>query len=178
MNDAFGVGGVERVGNFDGQRENGLDLHGTPGDAALQRHTVEKLHGDEGMAVLLTDVVNGADVGMIQRGGGLRFALEAGERLGVPREFVGKELEGHEATEAGVLGLVDHAHSAVPKFFKNAVVRYGLADHLYQLLGCVCESRNLRAEGEASQCGGWGSTWITPGNLRNSLRAAVPPRGS
>ena len=36
-----------------------------PGNAMLQRHPVEKLHGDEGMTILLANVINRADVGMI-----------------------------------------------------------------------------------------------------------------
>ena len=81
VNDAFGVRGVERVGDFDGESEQVLDIHGPAGDAVLQRHAIEKFHGDEGLAVLLADVVNGADVGMIQRGGGLGFASGNGRGL-------------------------------------------------------------------------------------------------
>jgi hypothetical protein len=35
MNDSFGVGGIERVGNLDSQREQSFQFHGTPGDAVL-----------------------------------------------------------------------------------------------------------------------------------------------
>ncbi len=34
----------------------------------LQRHTVQKLHHDIRLTVFLADVVNGANVGMIERG--------------------------------------------------------------------------------------------------------------
>ena len=37
VNDAFGVGGIERVGNLDGQRQNHVQFQRTPGDAMLQR---------------------------------------------------------------------------------------------------------------------------------------------
>ena len=47
----------------------------------------------KGSAVGLVDVVNGADVGMIQRGRGARFALEPLERLPVTGDFLGQELE-------------------------------------------------------------------------------------
>ena len=107
---------------------------GRPDDAVLQRQPVQKLHGDEGLAVLLADVVNGADVGMIQRGGGLRFALETLEGLRVTGDFVGQELEGDETVQPGVFGLVDHAHAAAAELFDDAVVRYGLADHCQRIL--------------------------------------------
>jgi hypothetical protein len=38
---------------------------------------VQKLHGNERLSVLLADVINGADIGVIQRGRGLRFASKA-----------------------------------------------------------------------------------------------------
>jgi hypothetical protein len=44
----------------------------------LQGRAVQKLHGDERFAVLIVNFVNRANVGMVQGGGGLRFALETG----------------------------------------------------------------------------------------------------
>jgi hypothetical protein len=43
----------------------------------LERRAIEKFHGDESLAILLADVVNGADIGVVQRGGGLSFTLKA-----------------------------------------------------------------------------------------------------
>ncbi len=48
------------------------------GDAMLQGHAFEKFHGDESIAALIVNFVDGADVGMIKRGGGFGFALKAG----------------------------------------------------------------------------------------------------
>jgi hypothetical protein len=69
---------------------------------------VQKLHRDEGVPVLFTDVVDCADVGMVQRRRGLRLSLEPGERLWVSRHFLRQELQRHEAVQAGVLGFVHH----------------------------------------------------------------------
>ena len=49
--------------------------------------------------MLVVDLVNGADIGMVQRGGGLRLALEAAESLRIFGDVIGQELEGHEAAE-------------------------------------------------------------------------------
>ncbi len=98
---------------------------------------VQKLHGDEGLAVLLADFVDGADVGMVQSGGGLRFALEARQRLRILGNIVGQELEGDKAMQPCVFGLVDNTHPAAAELLDDAVVRDGLADHLGQILrGC------------------------------------------
>jgi hypothetical protein len=51
-------------------------------------------------------------LGWVQRRGGLGFTAEAGERLRVMGNGVGKEFDDDEAMQAGVLALVHHAHAA------------------------------------------------------------------
>ena len=81
VDDAFGVGSIQRVGNLDGQAEECLCFHGTVADEVLQCLAVQEFHGDVGAAVFIADFVNGANVGMVQCGGGLRFALESFESV-------------------------------------------------------------------------------------------------
>ena len=66
---------------------------------------------------------------MVQGRGGLRFALEAGQCLGVSGDFIGQELQCDKTMQPGVLGLVDHTHAAAAELLDDAVVRDGLADH-------------------------------------------------
>jgi hypothetical protein len=61
------VGSVQPVGNFAAQRKHLLRIQRTSGDSVLQRHAIKKLHHHEAAAVFLADVVNGTDVGMVQR---------------------------------------------------------------------------------------------------------------
>ena len=109
-------------------------FHRPPGNAVLQRQPVQKLHGNEGFAVLVVNFVDGADVGMIQRGGGLGLALKAAEGLRVFGDVVGQELKSDKAAELHVLGLVDHTHPAAAELLDDAVVRDGLADHWSTML--------------------------------------------
>ena len=95
----------------------------------FQREAVEKLHGDEGLAVVLADVVDRADVRMVQGGRRLGFALKTGERLRVAGNFFREEFQGDETMQAGVFGFVNHAHAAAAEFFHDAVVRNGLVNH-------------------------------------------------
>ncbi len=95
----------------------------------LQRYAVEEFHGDEGSAFVLADVVNSADVGMVKSGGGLRLPLKSGQGLGVSRHFFRKEFQSDKTPQAGVFGLVNHAHPAAAEFFDDAVVRDDLSDH-------------------------------------------------
>jgi hypothetical protein len=50
-------------------------------DAVLQRHAVQELHDDERLTILLSDLMNRADVRMVERGRCTRLAAEAFERL-------------------------------------------------------------------------------------------------
>ncbi len=96
----------------------------------LQRHAVQKLHGDERLAVLLADLVDGADVGMVQRGRGLRLALETGQACGSWATSSGRNFRATKRSSSRVLGLVDDTHPAAAELLDDAVVRDGLADHL------------------------------------------------
>src|SRR5260370_15592279 len=95
----------------------------------LQRQSVQELHGDERLAILLADVVDRADVGMVERGSGLRFALKAGQGLRVARDLIWQELQCNRAAKASVLCLVDDAHATAAEFFKDGVMRNGATDN-------------------------------------------------
>src|SRR5579863_1966979 len=76
MNNSFRVRGVERVSNLNREREHFASLHRARSDLMLQRASVEVFHGDEGITVLLADIMNRTDVGMVQRRSCLRFAFK------------------------------------------------------------------------------------------------------
>ena len=59
---------------------------------------------------------------MIEGGCGVTFALEATKRLRIIGEVIREKLEGNEAVEASVLGLVDHAHTTAAELLDDAVV--------------------------------------------------------
>jgi len=128
MHDALGVCGVEAVGDFGGQREQLFGFDGLTGDAMLQGEAVEKFHGDEGLAVLFADVVDSADVVVIERGSGLRFTLKPSEGLRVARDVLRQKFQRDEAAQARVFGFVNDAHASAAEFFDDAIVRNGLAD--------------------------------------------------
>ena len=102
-----------------------LHLQQTPSNKVVQRQPVEKLHGDEGLTVVFTDVVDGADVRVVERRCRLRLALETGERLRVLGYFLRQELQRDKSVQARVLGLVDHPHAAAARLLDDAVVQDG-----------------------------------------------------
>ena len=129
VNDALRVCGIQSIGDVAGQRQQRFGVDGAALDAMLQGLAVEELHGDEGLAVGLTDIVNGADIGVIERGGGLGLALKPGQSLRVFGDFIGQELQRHKTPQAGILGFVHHAHAAAAQLFEDSIMRDGLADH-------------------------------------------------
>ena len=78
VNDALCVSGIQSVRNLNRQAEQNIRLQRFSADTMLQRRAVQKLHGDECLAIVLINLMNRADVRMIQRGRRLRLALKAG----------------------------------------------------------------------------------------------------
>jgi hypothetical protein len=95
----------------------------------LETSALEALHHDERLPLVLADVVDGADVGVVQGRGGSFLALES---LSGPR-FVespfGEELQRHRAAQPRVLGRVDNPHASTAQFLTDTVVRNRLAGH-------------------------------------------------
>ena len=122
------VGGVERVGDLDAEVEDLIQLERLALDAVLERFAFQELHGDEVLALVFPDLVDGANIRMVQSRGSARLALEARQRLLVAGHFLGQELERHHAAELGVLGLVNHAHAPAAQLADDAIVGNRPAD--------------------------------------------------
>ncbi len=134
MDDSLGVGRIERICNLDGQWQQNFQFERPSRNAVLQSHAIQEFHGDERLPVLLADVVNGADVGVIQRRSSLRLTLKPAKRLRIARHFVRQKLQGDETMQPSVFGLIDNTHSAATELLDDAIVRDGLADHCARIL--------------------------------------------
>ena len=95
----------------------------------LERLTIQKLHGDERLAVLLADVMNRADARVIQRRCGLGLTSKPLQGLAILGHAFRQELKGDKAVQPRVFGLVDNTHAAATELLDDAVVRDGLANH-------------------------------------------------
>jgi hypothetical protein len=152
MDDSLGVSGIQCIGNLNRQAEQNIDIDRLSCNTMFQRHTIEKFHSEERLAIVLANIANRTDIRVIQRRCSLRLALEAGQCLRVTGNFFWQELEGNKTVKPVVLGLVDHAHTATTEFFDDAVVRDGLADHWRE--SYVGETRQVNAsKGVALQRG-------------------------
>jgi hypothetical protein len=99
----------------------------------LQRHAIEKLHRDEVLTCALVNFEDHADVGMVQRGRSLRFALEASESLCVLGNVIWQKLQSYKAVKLYVFSFVDDAHPAA-ELLDDTVVRDRLVDHCARIL--------------------------------------------
>ncbi len=133
MNDAFGMGGIERVRDLDAEVEDEVDGQRLAVDAVLERLSFEKFHGQKGPALLFADVIDGADVGVVQSRGSAGLAAEPVEHRKLAGDLIRQEFERDEAAQAAVLGLVHYAHSPTAKFFDHSIMGDGFADHTQAL---------------------------------------------
>ena len=179
MHDALDMGGVKAIGNLDGKRKQSLVLDRLVSDGMLQRHAIEKLHGNKGLFFVLGNFVDCADVGMVQGRGCARFTPKTLQSLRVTGKCIGQELECDEAAEIGILRLVDNAHSATTQFLDDSIMGNDLANHRYihvrkgrSTIERICR---LRAHQEPSFPG---CAWDRIGRRRGEspkTRAAVSP---
>ena len=108
----MGVRGSEPVGQRradDGRTPPG---HPAVGERGAQRLSVQELRDREGDAAVRAEVVDREQVRMRQRRDRACLALEAGERVDVLRQVLGKHFDGDLATEAQIPRAVDLTHSA------------------------------------------------------------------
>jgi hypothetical protein len=129
VDDAFCVRGIERIRNLNRERQKYFCLQWPPRNAVPECHTIQKLHRDECLPVLIVNFVDRADVWMIQGGRSFGFALETAQGLWVFGYVVWQEFEGNEAIERDVLCFVHHTHAATAELLDDAIVRYDFPKH-------------------------------------------------
>src|SRR5262249_40902545 len=122
MDDALGVSSIKRVGHFDADVQENFHVQGATHDEVLEGLPVQKFHWDERHTILFVNLVNGADVWVVQSGGGLRLTLKTSQCLWIVRHLVWEEFESHEAMQFDVLGFVYNTHPPTTEFLDDAVV--------------------------------------------------------
>ncbi len=154
VDDALRVGVVERGQDAVHDVELLVErLQQVAVDRVAEVRALEELHRHvEEPVLLLAEVVHGDDVRVVEEGGRLGLALEALEGLVAGRRAHGERLQGDEAVEDGVLGLVDLAHRAVAELTDDPVLADALAVH--SVTAGHARPRGLRSGRDVST-GGW-----------------------
>src|ERR1700722_12206846 len=99
MDDMFLVCRSESIGYLHSKLEKRFHHQRFTANPILQGVAFEQLHGDKRPVVRVINFVDGADVGMIKSRGGLGFALETAEGLGILANVVGQEFQCYKASE-------------------------------------------------------------------------------
>ena len=76
----------------------------------------------------LLESVNRSNVGVIESGKQLRFALEARQSVWIGGQCLRQHLDGHISAQLGVVGPIYLAHPALAERFEDLVVTEGLTD--------------------------------------------------
>src|SRR3981081_4523104 len=95
----------------------------------LQRSAFHQFPSDKRPAVLLANLVDRANVGVIQCGCRTRLSPKTFQNLRVLGQMVGKKLERDKPAKRGVLRLVHNPHTAATQLCDDSVARDRLADH-------------------------------------------------
>ncbi len=82
------------------------------GATIVQRFTFQVLHGEEGNAVLLTNMEQRTDLRMMERRDGARFGFESAAAVRPIDEVAQQHLDGNRAIETGVSRCIDLTHTA------------------------------------------------------------------
>ena len=105
VNDVRVVRGIERIRDFDAECQHCVQWQTAMIDeSVLQRGAFEALHDDKGAAILLADIVNGANVRVVQRRRGSSLAAKATQRVRVASQFIRQELQRHDPLERRIRG--------------------------------------------------------------------------
>ncbi len=96
---------------------------GVAGQELGQGRAVVEGHGQKTHAFVLADLVDGADVRMVEGGCGLGLAAEADLVGGARGAPVMEELDRHLAAQLDVLGEIDDAHAAAAERPEQPVMR-------------------------------------------------------
>src|SRR5712691_11629433 len=93
---------LQRIGNLNRKVYEVIGLKRLARDALTKRLAFEQLHGEERPRFLSANVVNDADIGVIQSRGGARLPLKALDRGEVFGVIIGQELQRDGAAQARV----------------------------------------------------------------------------
>ena len=104
VHDLLFMRGLHRFADLDADLNELRHRQRPSTELLLRGHALDVFHGDERFAVHFTDLVDLANVGMVQGGRRLRLAQESLARHGVTLELFREELEGYLAVQDAVLG--------------------------------------------------------------------------
>ncbi len=122
VDDSLAVCGVDGQGERSNQVRHLIRGPGGAVEPVGERAAVDPLHREIGTALQMADLVHLDDIDVLDAGGQLGFAEEA-DSLRFGGKLAGENhLEGDQAVQATVPGLVNDAHAAASDFGEDLVI--------------------------------------------------------
>ena len=112
VHDAVAVRDGQRLGHGDPNFENFVQRHRALAQSFRQSFAFQKLHHQVIGAILRSDVVELADMRMVQRRNRSAFALHALLQFRRGRKVRSQNFDGHRAIKAGITGAINLSHAA------------------------------------------------------------------
>src|SRR5689334_686588 len=114
---------IERVCDLNCPIEEGVQWKRLSLNLVRQRLAFEQFHRNIRRAVEFSDLVNRANVGMIDGSSGFRFTLESLNGGSVAAHLFREELQCNFALKLQIFGTVHNTHAAAAKLLDHAIVR-------------------------------------------------------
>ena len=112
---------VQGIGYFDGDLQDLIEWQRALNQPLRQRLAFQILHDQVMSALLLADVIESADVGVLQAGDSVCFALEPLAQLGVITQMTGQDLDGNKTIQARVASFIHLAHASRADLGENLI---------------------------------------------------------
>ncbi len=122
MDDPAAMRCVERVSNLPGEIEYARDRDRSCFDQLPDGSSLQPFHGDERLTVLIAELVDRADVRMLEGRRQSRFAFEPRAPVRSRADIFLQELDGNFTAEPEVLRAVHHSHAAIAEAVEQTVV--------------------------------------------------------
>jgi len=122
MHDPRRMGCIQRVGHLNADAEQFLQSHRAARDPFAQGFALQVFHDHERAPFELDDIVQCADVRVVERGGRTRLHAEPGQRRGVVCGLAGEGLKCDVPVQPCIQGLVHDTDSARAQFAFHPVV--------------------------------------------------------
>ena len=124
MNDSFGERRRKRSGDLDRNVQSPFQIQLAGVHALAQCLAFYVLSRNKVRSSVLSDIVNGKNIWMVERGGGPRLSSESQQLFTVARESRRQKLQSDLAAQSCVLSQVDLSHPALPQERKYDLLVY------------------------------------------------------
>jgi hypothetical protein len=154
VNDARVVRRLERLGDLSRDWQRFIEwqraLRETFGEVlALDEFHDERAMTMPGVGRAILEAIDLRDVRVVQRGQGLRFALEAHQPIRIEGKGIREDLQCDVAPELGIARPIDLAHSAFAQFGHHLIWAEALANHACGLSWASARPRRSSPNGRA-----------------------------